>query len=241
MAEGTLLLVHGFPFDGRMWTHQEAALGSVRRVIAADLPGHGRDGSSPETSMDGMARALATRLDAEGIDAVDLGGLSMGGYVCFAFWRLFPGRVRSLALIDTKSGADNEAGRKARDDTAASVREKGVSVLAESMMPRLFTEAAPADARELAQRMILETQVETAAADLTAMRDRPDSATTLATITVPTLVVVGDADPITPPAESEAMAAAIPGARLVIVPGASHLAPMERPEAVNQALRDFLG
>jgi 3-oxoadipate enol-lactonase len=240
MADGVLLLVHGFPFDGRMWSAQEAGLASVRRVIAPDLPGHGADHGAPETSMDGMARALAARLDAEGIQAVDLGGLSMGGYVCFAFWRLFPDRVRSLALIDTRAGADNDAQREGREGTAAAVREKGVGVLAESMMPRLFTAAAPVVARESAERMILQTQVETAVADLLAMRDRPDSTSILPAITVPTLVVVGDQDPITPASEAEAIAAAVPGARLVVVPQASHLAPMEQPEAVNRALRDHL-
>jgi 3-oxoadipate enol-lactonase len=241
MAEGALLLVHGFPFDGRMWAEQEAALASVRRVIAPDLPGHGRDGAAPQTGMDGMARALASRLDAEGIDAVDLGGLSMGGYVCFAFWRMFPDRVRSLALIDTKAGADNDAQRKGRDDTAAAVREKGMTVVLETMMPRLFTDAAPEAARALAEQMVLETRGETAVADLMAMRDRPDSTPLLPTITVPTLVVVGDQDPITPPSEAEAIAAAVPGARLVVVPGASHLAPLEQAEAVNRALREHLG
>ncbi|MHB8507287.1 MAG: alpha/beta fold hydrolase [Candidatus Dormibacteria bacterium] len=235
-----LLLVHGFPLDGRMWRSQVEALSHMRRVLTPDLPGHGIDSSDPESSMDAMAESLARFLDREGIKQVDLGGFSMGGYVCFAFLRLFPGRVRSLALVDTRSGADTETGRAGRDAMMAAVRDRGAVAPAESMLPGMFT--AEVDALVLAETggWMVETSREALVADLAAMRDRVDSTPDLPGITVPTLVVVGDQDPITPVAESEAMAAAIPGARLVVVPGAAHLSPVQRPDAVSAALRQHL-
>lgn len=241
MTEPVLLLVHGFPLDGRMWSAQVNALFDKRKVVAPDLDGHGTAASAPPSdTMDGMARQLARRLDALGVDQADLGGFSMGGYVVFAFLRLFPERVRSLALIDTKAGADTDAGREGRDAMAAKIREEGSKVAAEAMMPKMFTEAAPAEFRAEIERVMLEQPPETLAADLVAMRDRPDSTELLPGIRVPTLIVVGAEDPITPPSEAEAMAAAIPGARLVQVSGASHLSPVERPNDINAALRQHL-
>jgi pimeloyl-ACP methyl ester carboxylesterase len=111
------------------------------------------------------------------------------------------------------------------------------------MTPRLLS-ADGLRSRDLAERVrrLIERQpAETVIADLEAMRDRPDSTELLPSIEVPTLVVVGEADALTPPAASEAMTAAIPGARLVRIPGAGHLTPMERPRAVADSLAEFFG
>jgi 3-oxoadipate enol-lactonase len=241
VTEPVLLLVHGFPLDGRMWSAQVNALFDKRKVAAPDLDGHGTAASAtPSDTVDGMARQLARRLDDLGADQADLGGFSMGGYVVFAFLRLFPDRVRSLALIDTRATADTDAGREGRDAMAAKIREEGSRVAAEAMLPKMFTDSAPAELRAESERIMLEQPPETLVADLMAMRDRPDSTDLLPAIKVPTLIVVGSEDPITPPSEAEAMAAAIPGARLVRVDAAAHLSPVERANDVNTALRQHL-
>jgi pimeloyl-ACP methyl ester carboxylesterase len=236
-----LLLVHGFPLDSRMWKRQADALSGELEVIAPDLDGHGPAPQGlPQESMEGIVRSLAARLDAAGVGAVHVGGLSMGGYIALAFMRLFPERVKSLILIDTKATADTEAGRQGRDELAAKIGEQGALVAAQAMLPKMFTEEVDEKVRKEAEQWMLEQPPSALVADLKAMRDRPDSTPLLPQISVPTLVVVGEQDPITPPAEAEAMAGAIPGARLVTISGASHLAPVERPDAVNQALADFL-
>ncbi len=236
-----LLLVHGFPLDSRMWFAQVEGLSGLRRVMAPDLDGHGgaRD-RQPSDSIDGLARQLARHMDDAGVDAVDLAGLSMGGYICFAFLRLFPERVRSLVLVDTKATADTEAGRAGRDALAARIREEGAAAAAEVMLPKMLTPGAGEKVREWVHHMMLEQPPEALVADLVAMRDRPDSTPDLAQVRVPTLVVVGDADEVTPPAEAEAMASAIPDARLVAIPGAAHLSPVERADDVNAAIQDHL-
>lgn len=244
MSDGlpVLLLVHGFPLDARMWQGQVDGLGDIRRVLAPDLDGHGAArGRPPSSSVADMARQLARHLDEEGVEAVDLGGLSMGGYVCFAFYRLFPHMVRSLALIDTRAAADSDAGREGRDQMAAEIRDRGSLVAADAMLPKMFTEDAPEAVRLEAQGWMLESPPEALISDLMAMRDRPNSTELLPSIDVPTVVIVGDKDPVTPPAEAEAMAAAIPGARLERIANAAHLAPVERPGDVNRALRAHLG
>jgi pimeloyl-ACP methyl ester carboxylesterase len=223
-----------------MWGPQVKDLSDIRRVIAPDLPGHGSDRGEPVRSVDAMADHLAQLLDSEGIDKVDLAGFSMGGYVSFAFWRRHKDRVRSLVLVDTKAPADNEQQAQGRLDLTEKVRAEGPSAAAGAMLSKLLTEAAPADARALAERMIMESAVETIVADLAALRSRPDSVPTLTTIDVPTLIIVGDQDAITPLSEAEAMAAGIAGSSLMVVPGAAHLTTLEQPAAVSKAIRAHL-
>jgi 3-oxoadipate enol-lactonase len=123
------------------------------------------------------------------------------------------------------------------------VRSAGVAAIADAMIPKLLSPSAAGnrDLVERVRRIILRQKPETVEADLTAMRDRPDSRPALPSLGVPTLVVVGAEDTLTPPADSEAMASAIPGARPATIPGAGHLAPMERPGAVAAALSSFFG
>jgi pimeloyl-ACP methyl ester carboxylesterase len=238
----TLLLVHGFPLDSRMWQEQVEALSGSMYVLAPDLAGHGPDPSGTAgSSVDDIARFLAARLDEAGVDAAHLAGFSMGGYASFAFLRLFPRRVLSLALVDTRANADNDPGRQGRDALIARIKAEGPGVAAEAMLPKMFTDAVDPELRATAQGWMLEQPANTLVADLTAMRDRPDSTSMLAQVSVPTLVIVGDQDPITPPADSQAMADAIPGAHLVTIEGASHLAPVEQPQQVSEALNEFLG
>lgn len=238
----TLLLVHGFPLDSRMWHDQVEALGGSVNVIAPDLAGHGPSPSgTPGSSVDEMAQFLAARLDQAGVEAVHLAGFSMGGYVSLAFLRLFPQRVLSLALVDTRANADNEAGRQGRDAMIDRIRSEGPRAAVEAMLPRLFTDAVETELRATAEGWMLDQPPGTLVADLTAMRDRPDSTPMLGQVSVPALVIVGDQDPITPPADARAMADAIPGARLVTIEGASHLAPVEQPQQVSEALNEFLG
>ncbi len=164
----------------------------------------------------------------------------MGGYAAFAFLHHFGERVQSLTLVDTRATADDPAGREAREAMAARIRESGATAAAEAMLPRMFTAGVGARTRTEVEQWMLEPPPETLVADAMAMRDRPDSTTILPGIGVPVLVIVGDQDPITPPADAEAMAAAIPGARLVTISNASHLSPVEQPEQVSAAMRDFL-
>ncbi len=241
--ETALLLVHGFPLDSRMWDAQVAALARLVRVVAPDLRGSGGSDASPGPySMEQHADDLAALLDALDIRQAVVGGLSMGGYVAFAMWRRHPKRIRALVLADTRAEPDSPQGRANRDTTADRVRELGSAAHAEEML-RVALAPSSLDTpriRERAFRIMSAQPVEGIVGLLGGMRDRVDSRALLATITVPALVIVGREDALTPPPGARAMAEGIPDARLVEVPRAGHLSPLENPRAVNAALRDFL-
>jgi 3-oxoadipate enol-lactonase len=241
--ETALLLIHGFPLDSRLWHAQIVGLSSRVRVIAPDLRGCGRSDVPPGPySVDQHADDLVSLLDHLGIRRAVVGGLSMGGYITFAMWRRYPERVQALILADTRAEPDSPQARANRDASAARVREIGPASFTEEMLPRIM---APASmevplVRSRALRMMAGQSSDGLIGALGALRDRPDSRALLPGISVPVLVIVGREDVLTPPADARAMAGAIPGARVVEVPGAGHLSPLENPRAVNAALRGFL-
>jgi pimeloyl-ACP methyl ester carboxylesterase len=236
----SIILVHGYPLDGAMWSGVARALAVRFRVFKPDLPGRGNTEAAAPSSIAGYADFVET-LVREVPPPVGLAGFSFGGYISLDLMKRRPEKVKALALVDTHASADDPSARGKRDETIAAVRANGVKPVVESMPARLLSPESLGrpDLLERVQRMIARQRPETVEADLAAMRDRPDSTAFLPSLGVPTLVVVGEQDALTPPADSEAMAAAIPGARLVRVPGAGHLAPMERPKAVAEALGEF--
>jgi 3-oxoadipate enol-lactonase len=241
--ETALLLVHGFPLDRRLWAAQVGALANMTRVITPDLRGHGRSRVPPGSfTMEQHADDLAALLDHLRVRRAVVAGLSMGGYVAFAFWRRYPARVQALILADTRAEPDSEAARAGRDAAIVKVQQMGAAAYADEMLPRLLAPGSLADAKitGAARKMMAEQPVAGMVGALGGLRNRADSRATLSTITVPTLVIAGNEDVITPPADAQAMAAAIPDARLAVIPGAGHLTPLENPRAFNAAVRKFL-
>ena len=239
-----VLFVHGYPLDHTMWSDQLDALEGYRR-IAPDLRGMGRsDAPDLGYGMSIYAADLAALLDALGVDDVVLCGLSMGGYVIFEFLRRWRHRVRGLVLMDTRAEADGAEARRARDAAGATAREAGAAAIAESMLPKLLAPGSAERAPEMVERirrMMTDTPVAGIVGALAAMRDRQDSTDLLPTLGgIPTLIVVGEEDAVTPPDAARRMAGAIPNARLLLVPGAGHLPPVERPSETSAALLEFL-
>ncbi len=235
-----VVLVHGYPFDGAMWSGVARALAGRFRVLKPDLPGRGETAAPSEGRIEDYADFLQAVLDGLA-EPAGVAGFSMGGYVSLALVRRRPATLRALALVDTRAAADDAAGKARRDEAIALVRSGGVAAIAESMVPKVLGpfSLSNRDLVDRVRRIMMRQTPETVAADLTAMKDRPDSRDILHEIAIPALVVVGDADTLTPPSDSQAMADTIPGARLVTVPAAGHLTPMERPGAVAAALGDF--
>jgi pimeloyl-ACP methyl ester carboxylesterase len=189
--------------------------------------------------MEHIADDLAGLIDEVGHTAADIVSLSMGGYAALALWERHPERVRSLVLMDTRSGADSEAGRAGRRETAEKVADEGVGALVAGFQNALLAPNAGLAARVRLRAMMEASPAETVVAALEGMARRADRTDMLASITVPTLVVVGEDDGLAPPEVAEHMAQLIPNAELVVIPGAGHLPPIETPEAVNKALRTF--
>ena len=238
-----LAFIHGFPLDRRMWIDQLSGLAKVRRCVALDLRGNGLstiEDKEPEFSIDLLADDVARTLDEIGADQADICGLSMGGYVAFAFWRRHRDRVRSLILCDTKSEADSDEAKAGREKTAAMVREQGLEALWDGLGAKLLAaDPSPEHVAKL-KEMFLAQPREVIAADALAMRDRPDSTPDLAGITVPVLWIHGEQDQLMPIDGARATAEKIPGARFAAIPNGGHMAPMENPGAANAAIVEFL-
>jgi pimeloyl-ACP methyl ester carboxylesterase len=242
-----VVLLHGFPFDRSMWAGQTEAIGDLYRVIAPDLRGHGET-AAPEGiyTMDAMADDVMELLDALQLhEPVVLGGLSMGGYIALSAVLRYPARFRGLMLFDTRATADTPEAAKAREQLARRVEETGSVVeVIEGLVQKLFS---PLTRSQHAERMeiildVMNRMVPRAAASaLRGMAARPDRTAALAQITVPTLVIVGEDDVVTPPADARQLAAGLPDARLIVIPNAGHVSPVERPDEVNRAILGFLG
>jgi len=241
-----MLLVHGFPLDHTMWQYQMDPLAAGYRVIAPDLRGIGRsDAVLPEPlTMAALADDLAQLLDTLGIrEPVHYCGLSMGGYIAWEFWRRHPHRVRSLILCDTKAADDTPETKATREKWAASVLRDGMAAVMPDILPKLLgttTFSQQPAVVEQVRRMLENTRPETFAAGQRGMALRRDMRPYLVEVRLPTLLIVGSEDVISPPAEMEAVAEAIRGSQLVAVPGVGHLTPLEGPAAFNSALREFM-
>ncbi len=236
-----LLFVHGFPLSGRLWEHVIEPLRDDYKLIIPDLRGMGRSQASESASMATYADDLAGLLDAlgESRPAVVV-GLSMGGYLTFEFYRRHRERVRGLVLADTRCEADSPEKARDRAAMAERVRAEGGVVVADAMMDALFGPQASSELRDTWREIISSTRPQGIIAALAAMAESPDSTPTLAEIDVPTLIVVGEHDALTPPSAARTMHEGITGSRLEIIPHAGHMVPVEQPVAFSRVLREFL-
>ena len=238
-----LLLVHGFPLDRFLWTHQVATLAGWRR-IAPDLRGlGGSDAPADGYTMAAYADDLIQLLDRLRVPRAVVAGLSMGGYVAFEMLRRHRERVAGLILVDTRADADGPDARAARDAMAQLAQADGVRALAERLLPRLVgrsTQQTQPHLVEQVREMMARAPLAGVVGALRAMKERADATPLLAGIDVPTLVVVGQEDEMTPPAVARAMTDAIPSAAMTVIPGAGHLSPLEAPTAVSRVCAEFL-
>jgi pimeloyl-ACP methyl ester carboxylesterase len=230
-----------------MWDPQLGTLrGAGLRVIAPDLRGFGVSEPGPPgpLTMDLHADDLVALLDALGVvEPVIYVGLSMGGYVGFAVWRRYPERVRAFVLADTRASADTPAGLEDRARMAREAeRLRSPQPAIDSMLPRFFSRHLPRGSvvEQLVVGMMAGSSARAVADGARGLAQRPESFSTLPTITVPTLVIVGEHDQLTPPSDSEAIAAAVPGAQMVTIDQAGHMSNMENPQAFNDALLQLL-
>jgi len=240
-----LVLVHGFPLDGRMWANQLQAFAGLHDVIVPDLRGAGGSAvTAGEVTMERYADDLAALLDAlEVREPIVLCGLSMGGYIALAFWHRHRARLKGLVLTDTRATADAPEAAAGRRATADKVEREGSAELVEQMLPKLLsttTQAKHPDVVDEVRSMMLAQPAEGVAAAARGLARRNDWTHELKNIELPTLVMVGAEDAITTPADMQGMASAIAGSTYVELPGAGHLPPMETPQAFDAELTKFL-
>jgi len=240
-----LLLVHGFPLDHTMWREQIDELSSGCRVIAPDLRGFGKsDVTEGKVTMQQLADDVAALLKALQVDQpVTFCGLSMGGYVAWQFCLRHSKMLERLILCDTRAVADTQEIAEFRLETAEQVARDGSTRLIENMMGKLFADESLSNSREFVEhtrQVMLATDPAGIAAALRGMAERPDMRNHLKDIHVPTLIVCGEHDVISPPEEMQEIASQMVHADYVEIAAAGHMAPLENSLAVNTAIREFL-
>ena len=240
-----LLFVHGHPFNRSMWKGQLGAASSVGwRVVAPDLRGYGESTVVPGiTTLDVFADDLAALLDQLAIERVVIVGLSMGGQIAMEFARLHPRRLRGLVLAATFPEAETEDGKRRRAEMGERLLREGMNGYADEVLPKMLAprsiEARPADAGHVLE-MMRTTNPAGAAAAVRGRGERPSYEPTLASVTVPTLIVVGSEDAFTTRHQAETMRDLVSGSELVWLDGVGHMPNIESPEAFNAALIKFL-
>lgn len=241
-----VLLLHAFPLNSGQWDHQVEALKDRYRFIIPDLKGFGGSDAPEDASaytMDSFADETKAVLDQLGISKVTIVGLSMGGYIAFAFWRKYRDGVNAFVLADTKAEADPPQGKEKRSNQQEQVRSEGTAGLIEALGGALISESTRNSKPDVVDRLrkLMDNPPAGFIGALEAMKNRPDSTGDLASIDVPTLVIVGEADGITPPEAARGLHEGIGGSRLVVIPEVGHLSNLENPGAFTGALGEFLG
>ena len=242
----TLVLLHAFPLQRRMWEAQAASLAAsgAARVVTVDLRGFGESDVVPgPATMEQMAEDVRGLLDALGLEQVALCGLSMGGYVAFACMRSFSDRVHGLILADTRATADTEQGHANRETSARLAEEQGVVALFDRDVPKLFGSVTLHDRPDvvaLGREVAAANLPEGVAAASRGMGLRPDSIELLPQIACPTLVIVGEQDALTPLADARMLFERIPNAQLEVITDAGHLSNLERPDVFTEHVARFL-
>jgi 3-oxoadipate enol-lactonase len=239
-----VLFLHAFPLGLVQWDPQVSALRTQHQAIRFDARGFG---ASPPgdglLSMERIADDAAALLDHLGIGQAVVCGLSMGGYAAFAMVRRHPDRLRGLVLADTRAAADTPEGRQGRAALAEKVLREGSVAAADAFLPKLLGETTRRDRLPVTARVreiILANPPRGIADALAGLAARADSTPTLREVRVPTLILCGEEDAITPPSDAEALQRGIAGSRLTLLPRAGHLANLEDPDAFNRALLGFL-
>lgn len=239
MSHRRIVLLHPFPLDAGFWEPLRPLLPAGIRVSAPECPGFGTAAARPGWSVDDAADEVAWAIAQTGGPAV-VCGLSLGGYVALSLVARHPGRAEALVLADTRAEADDDAARAGREASIARIAAGEIGGVLDELVPRLVAPGTPAATVD-AIRAIADRQTpEAVSAALAALRDRPDRRADLEGIAVPTLAVWGSEDAVTPREAMESLAAAIPGGRLEVVPGAGHLSAFEDPAGFARAVAPFL-
>jgi len=234
----TVVLLHPFPVDHRFWDDVTPALEAAgHEVMAPDLPGFGASPAWPGWTMDEAADRLAPGIPPGSVVA----GLSMGGYLAQAIVARHPDRVGRLVLADTRAEGETPEGLEARREAADALRRDGTEEFIPAFVQRALG-PAPSDHAVARLTELASAQTADAMAEATiAISRRPDHTALLPRIAVPTLVIVGEHDQVTPPPLATVLAQGIPDARLAVIGGSGHMTALEQPQEWAELVIEFIG
>lgn len=238
-----IIFIHGFPFDKNMWNRQLTGLSGHFRCIAYDLCGYGRTTPRKSFSIEEFADDLDGFMHLMQLGKAAICGLSMGGYIALRAMAKYPQRFSHLVLCDTQCIADSEEGKQKRFNSIGQIEEEGLKNFAEGFVKNIFTAESLQGKKEITgdiKSTILRTAPESVTGTLKALAEREETCTLLPGIAVPTLVLCGREDKITPLAQSEYLHNNIPGSVLTVIENAAHVSNLEQPLVFNEAVEKFL-
>jgi len=246
IGEGNVpvILLHGFPFDKSMWKGQLDSLKSLTRVIACDIRGFGKS-TDEETplSIDLFCEDLVLFMDKLNIKKAIVCGLSMGGYIALNAVKKHPERFEAMILCDTQCIADTDEGKEKRYKTIEQINLEGADGFNEKFIKSVFHPDSLANKMEIVENLrsvVVANSKLIITAGLTALAERSETCSSLYAIRIPTLIICGRADGVTPLAQSEYMHKHIRGSVLKIIDNAGHVSNLEQPNEFNKYLVDFL-
>lgn len=247
IGEGNLpiIFLHGFPFDKTMWRLQLDFLKPTHRVLACDIRGFGKskDEESP-LSMDLFAEDLILFMDALTIGSAIICGLSMGGFIALNALNKYPDRFEALILCDTQCIADTAEVKEKREQVIEEIKLGGVTKFNEGFIKSVFCKESFSHKKELVKnlhRVVFANSQQVIINGLTALAERSETCSTLDDIKIPTLIICGREDEVTPLAQSEFMQHAIKDSTLQVIDNAGHVSNLEQADIFNKHLTDFLG
>ncbi len=240
-----VLLLHGFPLSGKMWAETAEAVSSEGyRVILPDLRGFGESRCGNEIfPIEEMANDVSQLLDFLKIEKSIIGGLSMGGYVTFNLFRIFPEKFRALILCDTNYTSEPKENLPARQSLVDQIEKHGAQALVDQMLPKAVSEYSKINNPKLISALtdeFLACDASSAAAAIRGITLRKDHTATLSKIDVPTILIFGQEDKITDVEGAEKMYNRIQGAKLSVIPNAGHLSNLENPKVFNSTVLEFI-
>lgn len=239
-----VIFLHGFPFDKSMWKGQLDSLKSANRVIALNIRGFGKSiDENTHLSIEQFASDLVAFMDKLNIEKATVCGLSMGGFIALNAINRFPERFNSLILCDTQCIADTEEVKAKRLQTIEQINLEGATAFNEKFAKSVFHPTTIADNKELVESLrsiVFANSKAIITAGLTALAERAETCSILTTIHVPTLIICGREDEVTPLTQSEFMHQHIEGAILKIIDNAGHVSNLEHPEEFNKYMLEFL-
>ncbi len=239
-----VVLIHGFPFSKEMWRPQIDALKNNYYVITYDVRGHGgSDVSDGQYSVEYFVDDLVGLLDHLKISKAVVVGFSMGGYIALRAIERHPERFRALALCDTRSEADGNEAKVKRAVQAKAVKVDGTKKFAEGFLKAVFWEKSfqtKPDAVVMIRGIIEKTSPLAVAGTLIALASRTDTSASLSNIKVPTLILVGEHDAITPPSAAQSIKEKVSSSELHVIPESAHMSNLENTNEFNVHLLNFL-
>ena len=240
-----IIFVHGFPYDHSMWDKQIDELKSNYFCVTYDIRGLGQSTiGDGQYSMESFVDDLETIINELKLDRPVLCGLSMGGYISLRAVERNESNYGGLILCDTRSSADTDEGKIKRAENIKKINTQGVKQFVNDFVPLCFSVKSITDSNEEYSKILSKSLNENAIGVkgcLIAMAGRTDTTAYLSKIKIPTLLLCGEDDRLTPPDVMELMAERIPGSQLEIVPGAGHMSPIENASFVNNRIKKFLG